>query len=159
MEGVWPSQHLDSGLPASRIVRQQISVILPTQVVVLCYCGPSNTILLAIIHVSTTNLQISFSFIRSLVPIISATSNSLELSKLARHTYPCSRRSLRMKAHPPPYRHLSSRPHLCAPSGPYKNSQAPYWVTASLRAKALFLSFLFLRCLSTESDQREATRI
>lgn len=159
VEGVWPSQHLDSRLPASRIVRQQISVVLPTQVVVLCYCGPSNTILLAIVHVSNTNLQISFSFIRSLVPIISATSNCLELSKLARHTYLCSRRSLRMKAHPPPYPHLSSRPHLSAPSGPYKNSQAPYWVTASLRAKSLFLSFLSLRCLSTESDQREATRI
>lgn len=86
VEGVWLCQNLDSGLPASRIVRQQISVVLPTQVVALCYCSPNNVILLVIIHVSTTNLQISFSFIRSLVPIISATSNCLELSKPTRHT-------------------------------------------------------------------------
>lgn len=86
VEGVWLCQNLDSGLPASRIERQQISVVLPTQVVALCYCSPNNVILLVIIHVSTTNLQISFSFIRSLVPIISATSNCLELSKPTRHT-------------------------------------------------------------------------
>ena len=87
VEGVWPCQHLDSGLPASRTVRQQISVVLPTQVVVLCYCSPNNIILLVIIHIPTTNLQISFSFICDLVPIISATSNCLELSEHTRHTH------------------------------------------------------------------------
>lgn len=91
LEEACPCQHIDFGFLASRIVRQQISVVLATQFVALSYGSPSKLILPVMIQIPTTNYQIPRVQSRaSIYPRVSATIDCLQLSKHTRHSHTCA---------------------------------------------------------------------